>query len=89
LVILFVVIYTIFVLVAEFTVLLFVQLTVNSRYCTLVLLYKISVQLTVNSRVRLFFEYYLPLLPSFCLYPMAAMECSIVLWYALLPRGFS
>jgi hypothetical protein len=41
LVILFVVIYTIFGLVAEFTVLLFVQLTVNSRYCTLVLLYKI------------------------------------------------
>jgi hypothetical protein len=55
-VILFVVIYTIFGLVAEFTVLLFVQLTVNSRYCTLVLLYKIYVQLTVNSRVRLFFE---------------------------------
>jgi hypothetical protein len=35
-----------------------VQLTVNSRYCTLVLLYKIYVQLTVNSRVILFFEYY-------------------------------
>jgi hypothetical protein len=40
--------------------LLFVQLTVNSRYCTLVLLYKIYVQLTVNSRVILFSEYQHP-----------------------------